>query len=596
MINCTRVILQSLDFWSPIMGVMIQHNKVYAMNANHILPLFPLFFCLAIAGEAQIQPANSANAAISGRIIIEGQLAQGIEVMLKPSGSQMVDIANAQSPPTVAITDVDGRYRFVSLAAGSYRIMVHAPAYVVQGESLNAFEAGKILIVAESEEIENVDFALRRGGVITGQVADEYGRPVIAIPVNAFRLDMQGKREKTDSLVSVGYETDDRGFFRIFGLEAGRYIVAADASSVQVNLRMGRGGDFKPTYHPDVTDETKARVIEIKSGGEVEAVDIKLARAKKGYVASGLVVETETGKPVPGVMIGYSATKQTTASFGMGNAVTNSVGEFRLEGLSANVYNTFVINLGAGDFYADPFSFEIVGGDVSGLEIKMSRGASISGAAVVEGTHEQAVPWGLSPIQLQAIGDSKAISISGGGTINANGMFRIGGVRPGKNRITANTLMGPKGLSLARVEHNGNEVKHIDVAPGDQITGVRLVFSYGTGEIVGSVEIKGGVLASTARLMIVATRESNSFDDFMNARTAMVDGRGQFLLEGLLQGTYKVRLRVLDASADESVKNQKVEQTVTIAHGARQKLTMVLDLSKKEANNEERQGDEETKR
>lgn len=559
----------------------------FMTNAKRIISLFSLLCCLALAaiGKAQVQEANNATASISGRVTIEGQFAQGVEVMLKPGGNQLVDIANAQSPPTIATTDADGRYRFLNLSAGSYRITVHAPAYVVQGESLNAFEVGKALIVAEGEDVENIDFALSRGGVITGQVADEYGRPVIAVQVNAFRVDLHGTREKTNSNVLSGYETDDRGIFRIFGLEAGRYIVAADASSERVLPRLGAGGQVKRTYHPDGTDETKARVIEVKSGGEVVGVDIKLAQAKNSYTASGRVIENETGKPVPGMMIGYNATKRAGAGFGMGNSVTNSVGEFRLEELLPNVYNVFVINLGASDLYADPLSFEIINSDVLGLEVKMSRGSLISGTAVVEGTNDKAALAGLSTIRLQAIGvDSRGMagSISGGGTIEIGGAFRISGVRPGKNRITANTIMSPKGLSLARVEHNGNEVKYIDVASGDQITGVRLIFNYGTGVVIGSVEVKGGTLAPGARLMIVATRESATPDEFMNARAVMVDARGQFLFEGLSQGTYKIRLRVFDATSTEPVKNQMVEQTVIIGPGVRQEIKMILDLSKKE--------------
>ena len=59
------------------------------------------------------------------------------------------------------------------------------------------------------------------GGVITGKVADEDGKPVIAQGVGAFRLDQQGKRDNTAAFQMLMWQTDDRGVYRIFGLEPG---------------------------------------------------------------------------------------------------------------------------------------------------------------------------------------------------------------------------------------------------------------------------------------------------------------------------------------------------------------------------------------
>src|SRR5262249_2169581 len=304
--------------------------------------------------------------------------------------------------------------------------------------------------------------------------------------------------------------------------------------------------------------------------------------------ASGRVIEAETGKPVPGVMIGYNVVKETAAGFNMSmaNSATNSAGEFRLEGLSPNSYRVFVMNVGASDLYASDLNFKITGGDVVGLEIKMSQGASISGVAVVEGTGDPAILAGLSKIQLRAVGDSKdrmMMMMSGGsGTINANGSFRIGGVRPGKTRIMASTVMSPKGLSLIRIEQNSNEVKQLEILPGDQVTGVRLVFTYGTGVIDGNVKTKGGTLQPNQRLYVIAVREGDSPDDFMNVKRAPVDLQNKFQIEGLSQGSYKLRLEALVMIEGGDVKSTKTEKTVPISGNAKQGVTLELDPTKKE--------------
>src|SRR5262249_2110107 len=320
-------------------------------------------------------------------------------------------------------------------------------------------------------------------------------------------------------------------------------------------------------------DESKAKVIEIKPGGENENVDIRIARPTKGYAASGRVIDAETGKPVPGVMIHYGILKETrsstSASFNLVNWPTNSAGEFRLEGLSPNSYKVGVANLENSDFYSDQVDFEIVSGDVTGLELKLSRGASISGVAVVEGARDPAIRGVLSKIQLQAVGDSKTKMGEGlftrTGTINADGTFRISNVRPGKKRIRADTYMASKDLSFIRMEHNGAEAQQLDIAAGEHVSGVRLVFAYGSAVIAGQVEIKGGMLPQTAILNASAVRDGSAPDDLKFAKGARVDERKQFVIEGLAQGTYKVRLQAYDTATGEPIKVPSAEQTVTIA-------------------------------
>src|SRR5262249_45495244 len=162
--------------------------------------------------------------------------------------------------------------------------------------------------------------------------------------------------------------------------------------------------------------------------------------------------------------------------------------------------------------------------------------------------------------------------------INADGTFKISPVRPGKKRIIADTYMAAKELSFIRMEHNGAEVRDLDIAAGDQVSGVRLVFGYGPAVVAGRVENKGGVLTQTAILNISADRDGGSPEDSKFGKGAKVDERKQFVIEGLTQGAYKVRLRVYDTATGEPIKVPSTEQTVTIAGNARHEITLVLDL------------------
>jgi protocatechuate 3,4-dioxygenase beta subunit len=564
------------------------------MNSAQLrfLSISILLLLVVSTGIAQTSTsATKATATISGRITIEGQPAQGVKViLLGPDDVRRMDYGLGIPPLPAATTDAEGRYKLSNVAAGAYVLTAYAPAYVIQGERRRRNNSGKGLNVAENDNLENVDITMTRGGVVTGKVTDEDGRPVIAESVTIFRLDQQGKRIETDAFEPFGREeTDDQGIYRIFGIEAGRYLVAAGSSPEEINTRMG--AFYKRTFHPDATDESKAKVIEIKPGDENENVNIRIARPTKGYMASGRVIDAETGRPVPSVMIHYGIMKErsggTSLSFNLVNWPTNSAGEFRLEGLSPNSYKVGVANLENSDFYSDQVDFEVVVGDVTGLEVKLSRGASISGLAVVEGTRDPAILGGLAKIQLRvAAGDSKRKIedelFTRTGIINADGTFRISPVRPGKKRIIADTYMASKEFSLVRMEHNGAEMKELDIAAGEQVSGVRLVFGYGTAVIAGRVEIKGGMLPQTTILNVSAVRDGNSQDDLKFAKGASVDERKQFVIDGLSQGTYKVRLRAYDTATGEPIKVSSEEQTVTVAGNARHEIALILDLTRKE--------------
>ena len=60
--------------------------------------------------------------------------AAGAEVLHKKRNDQAVEMSNRQPPVPIKTTDSEGRYRMSNLPAGSYRISVYAPAYVIDGE------------------------------------------------------------------------------------------------------------------------------------------------------------------------------------------------------------------------------------------------------------------------------------------------------------------------------------------------------------------------------------------------------------------------------------------------------------------------------
>jgi len=101
------------------------------------------------------------------------------------------------------------------------------------------------------------------------------------------------------------------------------------------------------------------------------------------------------------------------------------------------------------------------------------------------------------------------------------------------------------------------------------------------------VQITGGALPNGWRMMVTARGEKNVVGFDTSAGYAEVDGKGRFVIEGLLPGEYELMLSVQPEinpnSPPQPVQNMPapVAQKVVITKGQEAQVTVTLDLSKK---------------
>ena len=147
------------------------------------------------AAPDEIRLALNPASALSGEVqdAWSGEPVAGASIRLEGDGA-----------PRITTTDVDGRFAFRRVGAGTHEVIVDAEGMVPERRRV---------VHERSNEDTNLDvIALTLGGELGGQVVDAEGHPV------------------ADATVAVGdrsVRTDDRGRFHVGGLREGPAVVAA---------------------------------------------------------------------------------------------------------------------------------------------------------------------------------------------------------------------------------------------------------------------------------------------------------------------------------------------------------------------------------
>ncbi len=541
------------------------------------LLLLPAAAVLHVTAQA---PKQQGTAVITGRVTMGGKGAANVMVALYP-----MEFSPDRSAVTRGTTDAEGNYRLTGVPAGRYNIVAITPAYI--GTSENMFGGtGKAINVADGETVEKIDFALQRGGVITGRVREDDGSPVIGERIQLNAVGQQGNPRGFFSDNPFMYETDDRGVYRLYGIAPGKYTVSVGEAMEEGSVRFGFGGRgyYSRTFYPGTTDASKATVIEIGEGTEVTNADIMLGRKSRSFTATGRVVD-ESGKPVAGAQVGHGALVNDGKDMGGSGwgSLSDSEGRFRLDGLLPGRYAAFVWSEGNAENYSEASKFEITDGDVSGLEIVVRRGASLSGVAVMEGTTDPKILAKLSQLSIAVGIQTTGLSVPSFGIIKIapDGSFRATGLRPGKARVYVIGYPPQPNITLARVERDGVPQQEIEITQGANISGVRVVFEYGSGIIRGQVTIANGPLPEGARLAVNARRRGDEPGFGYMSHGVEADARGRFVMEGLPTGEYEITLEAQFRPPPPGALPPAVKQTVSVTNGIASDVTLTLDLNAK---------------
>jgi hypothetical protein len=383
----------------------------------------------------------------------------------------------------------------------------------------------------------------------------------------------------------MSVQTDDRGIYRAFGLQAGRYKVASGRSDDVAMTGPNSAGraSYRQVFYPDVNEPDKAKVIEVSEGSEATDVDITLGPALQMFAAAGRVIDGERNQPVPNIRFGVTRIVGQRMEF-VNTAITSNIqGEFVIEGLLPGRYgiNLFPNQNPSNELRVEALNFEIIDQDISGVVIKLVKGASVSGVVVIE-SEDKAVQAKLSELQVRGyvvVPGGGVVSTSASSPIGPDGSFRLAGLGTGTLNLNLgmqNRPFPPRGFTIVRMERDGVvATRGIEIKDGEQVTGVRVILAYGNAVIRGVVTAENGPLPEGTRVTVSLTKPGERNSPLI--RPPMVDARGRFLIEGIPAGTYE--LTAIIGITTQRAPARMFKRVVTVQEGSTQDVTIAVDLA-----------------
>ena len=312
-------------------------------------------------------------------------------------------------------TDDQGRFSFTALPAGRYTLNANKPGHlpVSYGQRRPGLQGTQIQL-SDGQKFQ-VQLQIPRASVITGTVLDENGEATPNTPVRALRYVMQSGRRTLQSAGSGS--TDDRGVYRMFGLQPGEYVVCAtprnnaisDGERMQVEMQAVRQeleaaarsseadvralqtrlasmqasaaqqpeqevtAGYAPVCYPGTTSAASATSVPVGIAEERTSIDFQLQLVPMARV-EGTVINS-TGAQLQGLQVTLADPDQNTPSIGQNmSARPDAEGRFRLNGVAPGRYRlTARAQVGGGPQRGGRGTFEITSGRGSGPQVQQNQ-------------------------------------------------------------------------------------------------------------------------------------------------------------------------------------------------------------------------------
>ena len=489
--------------------------------------------------------------------------------------------------PRLSSTLPDGRFEFSNLAPGKYRMRASKPGFLPATTGATVIGAPNSPSTDASAQTarDGIDISLTRFGTMTGRVVDEYGFPLMGARVQALHLVYEGGRRKLVAVSLPGRTTDDRGAYRLYGLQPGQYMVSAFIGDVSSDDVPG----YARTYFPGMESASAAQFVAVGPGEDVVGLDFPLARARTARI-SGRRINSK-GQPGGGALVLIPSWRATTVpAEPIGARIQPQDGRFEFRNVPPGDY---VIQSGGGksnrwtesEFAAMPVS--VNGVDVSDVILQTTPGSTVAGSISFNTLDRTKLPP-PGEIVITAVPVDPDLSPGGGwadANILSNWQFQMGGLS-GPRRLIATRL--PTGWTLEQIRVGGIDVtdRSLSLSRADQpLTGVEINLSDRISQLSGTVSDDENRPVRGAHVIVFAADRDRWFPGSRFLRDAITDEQGAYTVPGLPFGSYYVTAisQALaegpDAWQDPAFLTTRISRSASLTISEGQRVTRSIRVS-----------------
>jgi hypothetical protein len=483
----------------------------------------------------QMPPRDNAQPSKPGKSILRGRVVAA-DTGQPLRKAQVRVTAPELRESRMTTTDADGKYELKELPAGRYNVSASKGSYVaLQYGQQRPFEPGKPLEILEAQTVEKVDFALPRGGVITGRILDEFGEPLADAQVAAQRYQNIGGRRR---LMPAGRPamTNDIGEFRLFAIPPGQYYLSATLRNM--GGMMGDSDDrtgYAPTYFPGTSNMAEAQRVTIGLGQIVSDINMALMPARTARI-TGTAVDLQ-GRAMLGMVMAMPRGESMMMMIGPPGQIKPD-GSFSISGLPPGTYVLQTNAMGGPDADAASTEVTVSGDDVTGIRLVGSPPSIASGRVVVDaGAARTLQPSSLRLSIQPTVFDMPMMGMMGPAIVNDDLTFELK-ARPGKMRIS---MAGPApGWSIRAVKYRGVDVTDsgIEFRANENITDIEVELTNRVTDLSGLVTNGRGTAVKDYSVIVFPQDRDKWTPGSRYLRTGRPDQDGRFKVSGLPPGDY----------------------------------------------------------
>jgi protocatechuate 3,4-dioxygenase beta subunit len=405
-------------------------------------------------------------------------------------------------------TDVYGVFEFEPVPGGTYVVTAARRAFMPFEYGQKNWRAAGTPIVLEEAASTFLNVRLQRYGAITGQVLDENDAGLPQHEVVAYR------NTRPPQLVTR-VKADERGIFRIFGLDPGSYLVR--------NVGKDYDGDaYLPAFAPESANIEQARAVEVYPGEDSTGITVR------PLLGALLSVSGTIGAPIP-----FSLTLASD----MGRQTVRTSGEFNFPALAPGQYELY------GETTDGDWGFYTA----LALE-RESKPMHMNLAAVRPMDFNFVDNKGgfIDPRDMQVLvrrkdlageGEPRRLRLRGRSATLPTGRWELMLIPPAKYCVV--DFFGPRGT---RAEGPHGDRTRSDgwneVLVGTGYHGIRFVLSPHPASVHGFV--KSGSDAIVGAPVYLEAWDARTHERLLRPRSTRTDLQGRYEFSGLAPGTYRV--------------------------------------------------------